>query len=86
MQSIHSLVDDIFPQNKHDEPFRTNLLHPDLSLNIMIDPSMLQVTGIIDWECTNASPLGQDTYPQFLTGPEVEKEPPRVEPGDTDEL
>jgi hypothetical protein len=52
----------------------------------MIDPDTFEITGIIDWECTNASPSWTDTYPQFLTGPEVEREASRVEPGDTDEL
>ena len=52
----------------------------------MIDPRTLKVTGIVDWECTNARPQWQDQYPQFLTGPELKEEPERVEPGDTDEL
>ena len=63
----------------------TTLLHSDLSLNdIMVDPNALKITGIIDWDCTNTSPKWQDTYPQFLTGPEVEEEPDRVEPVDKD--
>jgi hypothetical protein len=77
----------MFPRDEKNEPLHTALLHPDLSLNnIMVDPNTLNITGIIDWECTNASPKWQDTYPEFLTGPDVEKEPDRVEPGDTDPL
>lgn len=87
MKDMLSLVPVIFPRDELNEPLRTILHHPDLSLNnIMIDSDTLQITGIIDWECTNASPSWKDTYPQFLTGPEVEKEASRVEPGDTDEL
>jgi len=87
MDNLLTLVPKLFPTVENDKPFRTVLLHPDLSLNnIMIDPRTLKVAGIIDWECTNASPLWQDRYPQFLTGPEVEEEPARVKPGDTDEL
>ena len=45
------------PETKKNEPLHTTLLHPDLSLNnIMVDPNTLKITGIIDWECTNASP------------------------------
>ncbi|KAF8152566.1 kinase-like domain-containing protein [Crassisporium funariophilum] len=87
MEEMRSLVPAIFPRNEKNEPFRTVLLHPDLSLNnIMINADTLEITGIIDWECANASPQWQDTYPQFLTGPDVEKQPARVEPGDADEL
>jgi hypothetical protein len=88
MEGMLSLLPTIFPRDEgKSEPFRTTLLHPDLSLNnIMVDPNTLKITGIIDWECTNASPQWQDTYPQFLRGPEVEKEPARVQTGDTDEL
>ena len=50
----------------------------------MINPDTLKISGIIDWECINAIPKWQDTYPQFLTGSELEKEPARVEPGDED--
>ena len=85
MEELLSLVPTIFPRDEKNEACRTTLLHPDLSLtNIIINPNTLEITGIIDWECTNASPPWQDTYPEFLTGPEVEKEPARVEPGDTD--
>ena len=87
MEGLLSLIPMIFPRKeKNDhESFRTTLLHPDLSLNnIMVDPNTFKVTGIIDWECTNASPQWEDTYPEFLTGPEVEQEAARVEPGDTD--
>lgn len=52
----------------------------------MIDFDTLKVTGIIDWECMNASPQWEHPYPRFLTGPEVEEEADRVEPGDTDRL
>jgi hypothetical protein len=87
MDELLSLVPTIFPQGKKEGSFVSALLHPDLSLsNIMIDPNTLEITGIIDWECTNASPLWQHAYPYFLTGPKVEKAPPRVEPGDTDEV
>ena len=87
MDELLSLVPTIFPRGKKKGSFLSALLHPDLSLsNIMIDPNTLQITGIIDWECTNASPLWQHAYPYFLTGPKVEKAPPRVEPGDTDEV
>ena len=57
MEGLLSLIPTIFPRNeKNDEPLCTTLLHPDLSLdNIMVDPNTLKVTGIIDWECTNAS-------------------------------
>ena len=78
-----------FREAKRKGSIVSALLHPDLSLsNIMIDPNTLEITGIIDWECTNASPLWQHAYPHFLTvaGPKVEKVPPRVEPGDTDEV
>ena len=50
----------------------------------MINPDTLKISGIIDWECINAIPKWQDTYPQFLTGYELEKELARVEPGDED--
>jgi len=88
MEGMLFLLPKIFPRDgEKNEPFRTVLLHPDISLNnIMVDPNTLKVAGIIDWECTNASPYWQDTYPQFLTGPEVEEQPARVEPGDTDPL
>ena len=87
MDELLSLVPTIFPRGEKEGSFLSALLHPDLSLtNIMIDPNTLEITGIIDWECTNASPLWQDTYPYFLAGPNVEKAPPRVEPGDTDEV
>ena len=88
MEGMLSLLPKIFPRDdEKDEPFRTVLLHPDISLNnIMVDPNTHKVTGIIDWECTNASPYWQDTYPQFLTGPEVEEQPDPVEPGDTNPL
>ena len=87
MEGLLPLIPAIFPQVKKNEPFLTTLLHPDISLNnIMVDPNTLKITGIVDWECTNASPKWQDTYPQFLTRPEAEEEPDRVEPGDTDML
>ena len=87
MEGMLALLPMIFPRDEKKESLRTILLHPDLSLNnIMVDPNTLKITGIIDWECTNASPQWQDTYPQFLTGSELEEEPPRVEPGDTDPL
>ncbi|KAG6875162.1 hypothetical protein C0992_004936 [Termitomyces sp. T32_za158] len=87
MNNLLTLVPLLFPPGETDESLRTVLLHPDLSLdNIMIDPNTLKVTGIIDWERTIASPRWQDWYPEFLTGPEVEEEPPRVEHGDTDPL
>jgi hypothetical protein len=87
MQELGSLVPLMFPKDAKSEPYRTVLMHPDLSLNnIMIDSDTLKITGIIDWECTNASPQWQHPYPRFLTGPEVEEEADRVEPGDTDRL
>ncbi|KDR72735.1 hypothetical protein GALMADRAFT_252952 [Galerina marginata CBS 339.88] len=87
MDELHSLIPLIFPKDETNERFRTILQHPDLSLhNIMVDPTTLNITGLIDWECTNASPHWEHPYPQFLMGPEVEDEPPRVEHGDTDPL
>jgi len=87
MQELGSLVPLIFPKDDKNEPYRTVLMHPDLSPNnIMIDSDTLKITGIIDWECTNASPQWEHPYPRFLTGPEVEGEADRVEPGDTDRL
>lgn len=61
--------------------FYTQICH---SAIFMINPDTLKISGIIDWECINAIPKWQDTYPQFLTGSELEKEPARVEPGDED--
>ena len=87
MEEMIPLIPAIFPRDEKNEPFHTTLLHPDLSLNnIMVDSNTLKINGIIDWECTSASPKWEDTYPQFLAGPEVEEEPDRVEPGDTDML
>lgn len=84
MDGLLSLLPTIFPKDKKNEPVRAPLVHPDLSLsNIMVDPDTFEITGIIDWECTNASPQWQDTYPQFLMGPDLEEEPARLEPGDT---
>lgn len=83
MHGLLSLIPAIFPRDEKHEPF--HLLHPNMSLsNIMINPDTLKISGIIDWECINAIPKWQDTYPQFLTGSELEKEPARVEPGDED--
>jgi hypothetical protein len=63
------------------------LCHHDLSLsNIIIDPITYGVTGIVDWECIGVIPSWQDPYPQFLTGPEVDKEPEPLAEGNTDEL
>ena len=89
MDELLSLVPTIFLRGEKEGSIVSALLHPDLSLsNIMIDPNTLEIIGIIDWECTNASPLWQHAYPHFLTvaGPKVEKVPPRVKPGDTDEV
>lgn len=36
--------------------------------NIMVDPKKLEITGIINWEMTNAVPMYQAVdYPNFLT-------------------
>jgi len=87
MQELGSLVSLMFPKDAKNEPYHTVLMHPDLSLNnIMIDSDTLKITGIIDWECTNASPQWEHPYPRFLTGSEVEEEAVRVESGDTDRL
>jgi Phosphotransferase enzyme family len=87
VQELLSLFPQIFPKDERNVPICTVLMHPDLSHNnIMIDPGTLQITGIIDWECTNASPLWEHPYPQCLIGPEVAKEANRVDLGDTDEL
>lgn len=59
---------DDFSRDEKNELFETILLHPDLLLNnIMIDPNTLKITGIIDWECTNASTKWQDHHDSYLS-------------------
>ena len=87
VEELRSLVPQIFPENERNDPIRTVLMHPDLShSNILIDPDTLKITGVIDWECTNASPQWEHPYPECLIGPDVAEEANRVELGDTDEL
>ncbi|PPQ66155.1 hypothetical protein CVT26_010878 [Gymnopilus dilepis] len=65
-----SLVDEFF-NDVEDEEFV--LHHDDLSAaNILVDPKTLEITGIVDWECTSLQPLWTAIYfPQFLDGPEI---------------
>ena len=87
VEELLSLVPQIFPKDERKDPIHTVLMHPDLSHgNIMIDPNTLKITGVIDWECTNASPQWEHPYPQCLIGPDVAEEANRVEHGDTDQL
>ncbi|KAF8800116.1 hypothetical protein BYT27DRAFT_7149112 [Phlegmacium glaucopus] len=87
VEELLSLIPQIFPKDTRNEPIRTVLMHPDLShSNIMIDPETLKITGVIDWECTNASPQWEHPYPQCLIGPEVAEEANRVGLGDMDQL
>ena len=63
------------------------LYHHDLSLaNILVDPETYEITGIVDWECVGTRPNWEDTYPQFLLGPEIEGEVEPLAPGDKDEF
>ena len=63
------------------------LCHHDLSLsNVIVDPATHKVTGIVDWECVAIIPTWEDTYPQFLEGPEVHEEPEPLADGETNSL
>jgi hypothetical protein len=78
LQPIFSVL---FPS----QPRTFALHHHDLSLpNILVDPATFQITGIIDWECVGTRPHWEDTYSQFLLGPEITEEIEPLAPGDMD--
>ena len=80
LDKLQPIFSALFPS----QPRNFALHHHDLSLrNILVDPATHQITGIVDWECVGTRPHWEDTYPQFLRGPEVTEEEP-LAPGDTD--
>ena len=61
------------------------LHHHDLSFsNVIVDPVTYKVTGIVDWERVAIIPTWEDTYLQFLEGPEVHEKPEPLAGGETD--
>ena len=79
LEKLQPILSVLFPS----QPRNFALHHHDLSLsNILVDPATYQITGIVDWECVGTRPHWEDTYPQFLLGPEITEEEP-LAPGDT---
>lgn len=63
------------------------LHHHNLSLDkILVNPTGSIITGISNWENSCTVPSWQDTYPEFLEGPEMEEEPEPLAEGDTNDL
>ena len=82
LNQLQQILPALFPS----KPRNFALHHHDLSLrNILVDLATHQITGIVDWECVGTRPHWEDTYPQFLRGPEITEEEP-LAPGDTDPI
>jgi hypothetical protein len=80
LDELQPILSVLFPSH----PRNFALHHHDLSLrNILVDPATHQITGIVDWECVGTRPHWEDTYPQFLLGPEITEVEP-LDPGETD--
>ena len=80
LDELKPILSVLFPSH----PRNFALHHRDLSLrNILVDPATHQITGIVDWECVGTRPHWEDTYPQFLLGPEITEAEP-LDPGETD--
>lgn len=80
---LQAISTTLFPSR----PRHFGLLHHDLSLaNVLVDPKTHVITAIVDWECVGTRPHWEDTYPLFLSGPDIYKEVEPLAPGDTDEL
>jgi hypothetical protein len=83
LDELQPILSVLFPS----QPRNFALHHHDLSLpNILVDPATYQITGIVDWECVGTRPHWEDTYPEFLLGPEITEEIEPLAPGDTDAL
>ena len=81
LDELQPILSVLFPS----QPRNFALHHRDLSLsNILVDRETYQITGIVDWECVGTRPHWEDTYPQFLLGPEITEEIEPLAPGDTD--
>ncbi|KIL64133.1 hypothetical protein M378DRAFT_178966 [Amanita muscaria Koide BX008] len=81
LDELQPILSVLFPS----QPRNFALQHHDLSLrNIIVDPATYQITGIVDWDCVGTRPRWEDTYPQFLLGPEITEEIEPLAPGDTD--
>jgi aminoglycoside phosphotransferase (APT) family kinase protein len=82
-------LQDVIPALFSSSSTTFTLCHHDLSLaNLIIEPDTYQIMGIVDWECVSVIPSWEDSYPQFLTGPElhVEREPEPLAEGEQNEL
>jgi hypothetical protein len=43
--------------------------------NILVDPAMYRITGIIDWESIGIRPGWEERYPEFLQGDHAKVKP-----------